>query len=487
MQQNARQLPSQVTDSGGVHDLAYNYDANANVTHLWDLARGDHYSRWLNYDELDRLTTAGSGSFGGDGWHRFRYDALDNLKSWTHAGVKDYADYIYDAQNRLSGIRDSSGATVVGVGYDVQGNVLNHNGRHRYYDYGNRLRGTVDGEYYRYDGLGRRVQTSRPDGRTTLWQYSHGGQQLFSSTWEGAAYVNQTTQENVYLAGRLVATIEHRWPSNLIIATKYQHTDALGSPVAVTNDAGQVIERNDYEPYGAVIGKPGYSGFGYTGHIMDGATGLTYMQQRYYDQSIGRFLSVDPVTADSGTGANFNRYWYANNSPYRFVDPDGRNPYIVGGIVIGFGIEYVTRDENGDGAITRAGSEMWQAAGWLFRGRPTTAQRNLPAREVLQPRTGPTEPYSRRKHYGSTPTRADRKAVGAGSGQVADHDPPLVKRYYEGDPARDEKPGYQMSDDERRESARDRTRMKVQPKEESNRQGARMQRYSQEKKREHEL
>jgi hypothetical protein len=124
----------------------------------------------------------------------------------------------------------------------------------------------------------------------------------------------------------VVAIIDHDWPSNAVIATKYQHTDALGSPVAVTNASGTVIERNDYEPYGAVIGKPAYSGIGYTGHVMDGGTGLTYMQQRYYDQSIGRFLSVDPVTANSSNGANFSRYWYANNNPYKFTDPDGRCP-----------------------------------------------------------------------------------------------------------------------------------------------------------------
>ena len=46
--------------------------------------------------------------------------------------------------------------------------------------------------------------------------------------------------------------------------------------------------------------------------------------QRYYDPQIGRFLSVDPVTANGSTGANFNRYWYGNNNPYRFTDPDGR-------------------------------------------------------------------------------------------------------------------------------------------------------------------
>lgn len=35
-------------------------------------------------------------------------------------------------------------------------------------------------------------------------------------------------------------------------------------------------------------------------------------------------MSVDPVALDGKTGDNFNRYWYANNNPYRFTDPDGR-------------------------------------------------------------------------------------------------------------------------------------------------------------------
>lgn len=37
-----------------------------------------------------------------------------------------------------------------------------------------------------------------------------------------------------------------------------------------------------------------------------------------------RFVSTDPVQADPNAGDNFNRYWYANNNPYRFTDPDGR-------------------------------------------------------------------------------------------------------------------------------------------------------------------
>jgi uncharacterized protein RhaS with RHS repeats len=76
------------------------------------------------------------------------------------------------------------------------------------------------------------------------------------------------------------------------------------------------------------------------------------MQQRYYDPQIGRFLSVDPVTANSGTGANFNRYWYANNNPYKFTDPDGRLGHVaIGGIVgglIGGGIELYKQSRTGD-------------------------------------------------------------------------------------------------------------------------------------------
>jgi RHS repeat-associated protein len=104
---------------------------------------------------------------------------------------------------------------------------------------------------------------------------------------------------------------------------EYLHTDALGSVVAVTDANRNVIERREYEPYGWQLTPAVSNGPGYTGHVQDAATGLVYMQQRYYDAQLGRFLSMDPVTANSGTGANFNRYWYADNNPYTFIDPTG--------------------------------------------------------------------------------------------------------------------------------------------------------------------
>jgi len=105
----------------------------------------------------------------------------------------------------------------------------------------------------------------------------------------------------------------------------YYHTDALGSVVAVTDASRNVIEENEYEPYGKVINHALQDGPGYTGHVADAQTGMIYMQQRYYDDDLGEFPTVDPVSADS-VGGIFNRYAYANNNPYRFVDPDGRVP-----------------------------------------------------------------------------------------------------------------------------------------------------------------
>ncbi|HEX7801785.1 MAG TPA: RHS repeat-associated core domain-containing protein [Pseudoxanthomonas sp.] len=324
MSQNARQLPSQSIDTGNALNHQYTYDANANVTAIFDNVTGTPTAqhRYMTYDGLDRLTGAGSAMFGGsDHWHFFTYDALDNLKSWKQAGLKDYANYVYDpTSNQLTNIKNTAGATVVGLSYDVQGNLANKNGQLYDFTYGNRLRTVPNKEAYLYDGHGRRVQATKIDGSKTLWQYSQSGQMLFS--WNGPT--SEKTHENIYLGGSLVATVDHDWPSNTVIATKYQHTDALGSPVAVTDAAGAVIDRTNYEPYGAAINKPNYNGIGYTGHVMDGATGLTYMQQRYYDPICGCFLSVDPVTAYEKPLTNFNRYAYANNNPYRFTDPDGR-------------------------------------------------------------------------------------------------------------------------------------------------------------------
>ena len=140
---------------------------------------------------------------------------------------------------------------------------------------------------------------------------------------------------------------------------EYIHTDALGSPVAVTNSAGVVIERREYEPYGKQTQPTTLAnGPGYTGHVSDAATGLDYMQQRYYDPGIGRFLSVDPVTADGGDMRHFNRYDYAYNNPYKFTDPDGRCPQCIPGAIIGTIVNVGVQMAMGKGTLVERFSQV---------------------------------------------------------------------------------------------------------------------------------
>ncbi|MFT4246720.1 MAG: Ig-like domain-containing protein, partial [Pseudomonas sp.] len=174
---NARQMPLQVRDANVVA-YEYRYDASGNVTIIYDQQQGSDYNRIMEYDGLDRLTGAGSVSFGGDHWHRYTYDALDNLLSARLGGVRQN-NYWYDASNRLSNIRNDAGATTIGLSYDVQGNLSNKNGQAYTFDYGNRLRTVKDKESYRYDAEGRRIQAVRTGTGTNLSMYGKSGQLLY--------------------------------------------------------------------------------------------------------------------------------------------------------------------------------------------------------------------------------------------------------------------------------------------------------------------
>lgn len=105
----------------------------------------------------------------------------------------------------------------------------------------------------------------------------------------------------------------------------YVYTDPQGTPLAEADANGNITANFDYKPYGdrALDSPP--AGPGYTGHVNDPDTGLVYMQARYYDPTVGRFLSVDAKGPRSGDLFHFNRYDYANNSPVTNMDPDGRD------------------------------------------------------------------------------------------------------------------------------------------------------------------
>jgi RHS repeat-associated protein len=128
----------------------------------------------------------------------------------------------------------------------------------------------------------------------------------------------------VHLGDVLVAQDAWAWRSPF--GMTFFHVDHQGTPIARSDSWGVVFERTRRGSFGLPLVGPLKNGPGYTGHMEDPGTGLVYMQQRYYDPAIARFLSVDPVGPLADPTNHFGRYHYGLNNPYRFTDPDGREP-----------------------------------------------------------------------------------------------------------------------------------------------------------------
>jgi RHS repeat-associated protein len=104
-------------------------------------------------------------------------------------------------------------------------------------------------------------------------------------------------------------------------AVSFLHRDHLATVKMVTSTAGAVTERTGYAAFGEP--KPSTSlPKGFIGERPDVETGMLYLNARYYDPALGRFISpddMDPTLAGVGT----NRYAYAQNDPVNNSDPNG--------------------------------------------------------------------------------------------------------------------------------------------------------------------
>ena len=107
----------------------------------------------------------------------------------------------------------------------------------------------------------------------------------------------------------------------------YVHNDHLGAPQALTNEAGAVVWRASYDPFGQATVNEDADGDGQrvvmnrrlAGQYFDSETGLHYNWHRYYDPKLGRYISSDPI----GLTGGLNTYTYVGNNPLRWTDPRG--------------------------------------------------------------------------------------------------------------------------------------------------------------------
>ena len=314
---NDRMMPNQVSVTPANINLQYTYDGDNNLTALNANLSGTTYQESFKYDPINELIAANGGPWGNAS---MGYDGNGNLTQ-MNVGQNQYG-YQYDSTNKLSAVTGTAPQT---FSYDAQGNTTTDNGYTLNYNSQNQLIGldnatTGDTNTYQYDGNGNRIILNH-NNDATAYEFYQGSTLAYTS-------VSDTpTSSSIYLslAGHIVAqhNLYHNEPMDV-----FYYNDLLGSPIAQT-DVSSGLGFNlpsQYTPYGKEIANDPYNTtvhVGYTGKLNDSNTGLSYYGARYYDPTLGRFLSIDPAGVDPQNPFSFNRYAYANNNPYRYIDPTG--------------------------------------------------------------------------------------------------------------------------------------------------------------------
>ncbi|WPB79518.1 FG-GAP-like repeat-containing protein [Archangium violaceum] len=290
--------------AGSVFQASYAYDAGGRVT---SMSSSTHALANLSYsyDSLNRLTgVSGSQSQG------FVYDALGNITWNSQVGNYQYGDGAHRHAVTAAG--------AAGYGYDVNGNLVSGGGRTLEWDADNRLARatTASGtSAFAYDANGQRVMKSSAAGTT----------RYFGALLE----LGPSGLTKSYFAGPML--VARRDSSG---ATWY-HQDHLGSVRALTNQWGQRVATHDYSAFGARVASSGSvaSTRGYGGHETD-ESGLVYMNARYYDPQLGRFISPDTVVPSPDNPQALNRYTYVYNNPISNTDPTGHVPVVAALITV---------------------------------------------------------------------------------------------------------------------------------------------------------
>jgi len=352
---NKRLLPQRlIAQKSGTKamDVTYAYDGRGDITRMTDATDSNNY-RLYAYDGLGRLTIA-NGPWGAGS---FTYDALGNLR-YKELGSRRVT-VNYNSANRAIQSTDTAGSTRK-INYDKRGNVTRLGQLVFNYDYSDQptsLSGSTSGSYL-YDGNMKRVKAVA-NGKTIYNVYDSSGTLVHVSKGSGKTILIPYKKYQIPVVTKGDAT-DYIKVAGMTIArvtkdsTSYLHSNHLGSPVAGTNVSGLIDWKEQYTPYGEKrIANAANNDHGsFTGHIDDSATGLTYMQARYYDPVIGRFLSNDPVTfLDIQNPIYFNRYSYSGNDPVNNTDPTGEACVpcatgLIGGIVGGIsgGVTQVVSD-----------------------------------------------------------------------------------------------------------------------------------------------
>ena len=322
----------------------YDYDANGNITRIW---RGntsftnasEKYS--YVYDSANQLVREnlyyGSGN-SSNATITYEYDIWGNLLNkkiyaytvGTLGTARETVPYAYTNSAWKDQLTSYDGESIT---YDASGNPTNYLGATLVWE-GQRLKsytpkdassGRANSYVYSYDENG--IRTRKTIGNTVTDYYYNGT--LLMGT------VKTTTNSN---GSTTTSKLRFSYDANgKVVAVNYNGNyyyylrNAQSDIVKLIDKTGATVVEYRYDSWGKLLSTSGSlastlgknNPFRYRGYIYDEETGFYYLQSRYYNPEVGRFISSD-VLLSTGQGVlGHNAYAYCGNNPVMGYDPYG--------------------------------------------------------------------------------------------------------------------------------------------------------------------
>jgi RHS repeat-associated protein len=292
----------------GVQSECFTYDSTNRLNFAWTTTKADcsggpqnspdgkgadPYRQAFTYDDVGNITSVETGGQKGD----YAYPATGTARPNAVTAIA------YPGRTDSYGYSDAgqmTSRTVAGKTTDLTWDAT-----------GQLSRSTVDGQStdYVYNAEGERLIRRGPDGST-----------VYLGEMELRASGTSVTATRYYVGGDS-AVVAVRSSQGLT----WLAADAQRSEQLAIDDASGRVDRQRYLPFGGHRGGRDditATDRGFLGKTEDSATGLTLLSARYYDPSIGKFISPDPAL-DLRDPQWTNNYAYAGNNPLSRMDPSG--------------------------------------------------------------------------------------------------------------------------------------------------------------------
>ncbi len=184
--------------------------------------------------------------------------------------------------------------------------------------------------------------TWESDGTDTLYYYYNGARDLFGFKYNGVNY--------------------------------YYIKNAQGDIIQIVDDSGSVVVAYTYDTWGKLVSITGSAAttlgvanpYRYRGYRYDNETGLYFLNSRYYDPEVGRFINADAILSVFSRNRTSNAFSYAGNNPVTFWDLDGYLVTMHGYTIsaaslagVSASVVFAQDDNGGDAELHSVSANYW--------------------------------------------------------------------------------------------------------------------------------